>query len=583
MADSPPTSALDHPSTPERRARGAPNSSTRPPTPRAGYLRDFLTPFLFGWTPILRESRFEVAEAWSAVAGRVIDAAHSSGWIAGGIEQSVSQMVGPTGLALNLLPTPDILGNVDETETWARDVERRFEQWCRDAWSCDRGGRYSIAQLAVQASRQYYYTGEAVGLLPFRERVGSTHGTKLEILPSTRLALASKNRDAVQGVIMDRDGAPVAYVFNQPRRAAGTEIVEEVTVRARDQWGRPAVIHLFDGAPTAVRGISVLVAVLKVIKQYEQFADATLVAALIQAILVASVESDSPTADIMRALQSPAEQEEGGADAELQPGAFNEYMEKRFEWYEKAQIDLGRYGKIAHMFSGEKLNMHRSEHPNTGYTDFSKGLLREIARCLGTTYEQFTGDYIGATYSSIRMGIADVWPLNLYRRAVIPARLMQTVFECWLEEDIERGNTPFPGGVDAFLDQRQSVCHAEWRGPPKPTADEAKTAQAQQIQRQEGWVPTEQLAAEYGNDHRAVIESQARTNALREQNKLPPLPSKEGGAPKDKQKGGEDGDGGARERAGNEADAKGRDARIVAAVTRGDMAEAARLAELEWD
>ena len=206
-------------------------------------------------------------------------------------------------------------------------------------------------------------------------------------------------------------------------------------------------------------------------------------------------------------------------------------MSKRFEWYDRAQIDLGKYGKIAHMFAGEKLNLHRSEHPNTGYSDFSKGLLREIAKCLGITYEQFTGDYIGATYSSIRMGIADIWGLNLYRRACIPARLYQAALECWLEEDIEEGNTPFPGGVDAFLDQRQFVCRAEWRGPPQPTADDLKTAQAQQIQRQEGWVPTEQLAAQYGNDHRTVIESQARTNDLRKKHDLDPLPSKEGGAP----------------------------------------------------
>jgi lambda family phage portal protein len=335
------------------------------------------------------------------------------------------------------------------------------------------------------------------------------------------------------------------------------------------------VLHIFDGAPTAVRGISVLVAALKVVRQYEQFADATLVAALIQAILVASVESDAPTPEIMRALQSQEEQED---DAELQPGAFDEYMAKRFEWYEKAQVDLGKYGKIAHMFAGEKLNLHKSEHPNTGYVDFSKGLLREIARCLGTTYEQFTGDYVGATYSSIRMGIADVWPLNLYRRAVVPARFYQGVFEAWLEEDIEAGDTPFPGGIEAFLAQRQAVCRAEWRGPPKPTADDEKTAKAQQIARQEGWVSTEQIAAEYGNDHRTVIESQARTNELRETNKLSPLPSNEGGAPKDQQKG----EGGARERAQNEAEAKGRDARLVAAVMRRDWDGAAQIAEVEF-
>ena len=242
-----------------------------------------LSPFLFGWTAALREPRWEVAEAWPMVASRVIDAAHSSGWIAGGIEQSVSQMVGPTGLALNLTPEEGIIGTLEATEDWARDVEQRFEQWARDPWSCDRGGRYTLAQLAAQACRQFYYTGECVALLPYVERVGSTHGCKVEVLPSTRLSQTSRNyRNAVQGVVMDNNGAPTGYVFTQPRRTSlGVEQVEEVFVKARDRWGRPVVVHLFDGAPTAVRGISVLVSVLKVIKQYEQFADATLVAALI--------------------------------------------------------------------------------------------------------------------------------------------------------------------------------------------------------------------------------------------------------------------------------------------------------------
>jgi capsid protein len=173
--------------------------------------------------------------------------------------------------------------------------------------------------------------------------------------------------------------------------------------------------------------------------------------------------------------------------------------------------------------------MNRSEHPNSTYEAFMKTLLREIARCLGITYEQLTGDYVGATYSSTRMATADMWLINLYRRAHLPGRFYQTVFEAWLEEDIEKGNTSFPGGVAAYLAQKAQVARADWRGPPKPTADDEKTAKAQQIARAEGWMPTEQIAAMYENDHRDVIESQARTNELRQKNKLPPLPVVGGG------------------------------------------------------
>jgi lambda family phage portal protein len=184
------------------------------------------------------------------------------------------------------------------------------------------------------------------------------------------------------------------------------------------------------------------------------------------------------------------------------------------------------------MFPGERLNFNRSEAVNANYEPFTKSLLREIARCMGITYEQLTGDYVGATYSSLRMSIADMWIINVYRRAMIPARFYQTVFEAWLEEDIERGLTPFPGGVDNYLIERSRVARADWRGPPRPSADELKTAKAMQIVQNEGWAPREQMAAEYGNDWFDVDEQQAVERENRDRlGLLPPEPVPAGGGP----------------------------------------------------
>jgi capsid protein len=73
-----------------------------------------------------------------------------------------------------------------------------------------------------------------------------------------------------------------------------------------------------------------------------------------------------------------------------------------------------------------------------------------MSRAAALTYEEFTGDWAGATFSSSKMGVATNWPRILYRRNNIVAPLAQDLLQAFIEEDIEIGGTPFPGGVDGF-------------------------------------------------------------------------------------------------------------------------------------
>jgi lambda family phage portal protein len=501
-----------------------PGSVGYPGTPQAS------SPFLFGWTPQLREAIDDTWEAWVAATARTIDAMHNNGWIAGGVDQAVAHMVG-AGLHLNAKPEVELFADETAAEDWSAAVERRFEQWANDPWSCDLGGRSTLPMIARQAVKQYFASGEIVATLPFRERLGSSHGTKVNLLPSSRLTQTSNSmKNLVQGVVLDSDGAPTAYEFiiRDPVNARLTTQI----VNARDAAARPVVMHLFENAPSAVRGITPLAPCLNVVRQLDQLADATLTSAMIQAIFSATIESDSPTADVMAALQDVDEQETRGELEGAQAGDFQNLMESRFEWYRNTKIDLGKFGKIAHMFPGESLKFNRSEAVNENYEPFTKALLREMARCMGITYEQMTGDYSGATYSSVRMATADMWLINLSRRSALVERLYQTVYEAWLEEDIDKGFTPFPGGAEAFRNERSRACRADWRGPPRPSADETKAAQALQIAVEQGWIPREQAAAEYGNDWRDVDRQQAMEKQSRDELGLtPPPPPQKGGGP----------------------------------------------------
>lgn len=464
---------------------------------------------LFAWRPALRDAKHDVAGSYVEAAARAIDTMQNSGWIAGAVDQAVASTVG-TGLRLSHLPERHALGWTEEQATeWANLVERRWILWSENPLECDAAGKSTMAQLTRSWLKTYFAYGEGVGLLPSIKRPHSTSRVKVQLVLPHRLMQDNDDlRRMFQGVLVDDYGLPQGYRFKRDSLLGGT-----VDVAAFDGVGRPQVIHLFEGAPGQVRGITPLAPVLRVIRQYDQLADATLSAALIQAIFAATIESEAPTEELLKSLQ-----DEGEQSAE---GEFGDYLGVKAAWYDQTKIDLGRSGKIAHLFPGEQLKFNRSEHPNDTYEAFSKFLLREVARCLGMTFETMTGDYSGATYSSVRMATAEIWPIILSRRESICGRFLQQVFEAWLDEEIHMGRIDFLGGYNAFLANKSAACSANWKGPAKPQADDLKSAKAHEVYKRLGVVTDEQICSDLGLDWEDVYEQRALEAQKRQSLGLP--------------------------------------------------------------
>jgi lambda family phage portal protein len=455
-------------------------------------MRGGQSPFFFNWNPALRDQRDEVRVSYVEAAARAIDAMHNSGWIAGAVDQSISSTIG-TGLRLAARPDREALGwTADQADKWSETVERRWSAWSENPIECDAAGKMSIAQMTDAMLRAYYSHGEALVLMPFVRRSISLTATKVQLLPPHRLVQDSNIAGRMfQGVAVDGFGLPLSY-----RIRAGADLFQTTDIRARDGAGRPQVAHLFEGREGQMRGITPLAPALRTVRQYDQLADATLQAALIQALFAATVEGDAPTDEIMRALQS--EEEQAAGDLETAP--IDALIGAQAAWYQNSKIDLGGAGRVVHMFPGQKLQFNRSEHPNSTYEAFAKFLLREVSRCLGMTFETLTGDYSGATYSSVRMATSEIWPIILRRRQNICARFLQMVYEAWMEEQIEEGFLPFPSGLMGFLANRPAAVAANWRGPAKPQADDLKTAKGHEIYLNMGVISRERVADDLGFD-----------------------------------------------------------------------------------
>lgn len=484
--------------------------------PTSQYMRGGRGVTFTGWRPALRDAQDDIDEAWDAAAARIYDVLHNNGWLAGAVDQAVANTVG-NGLRLKVQPENTAFGMSEaDARAWARMVEARFELWSRNPQECDIEGKRTFGQMQAAAFRSWLATGEIFAELPWRRRSWNRYGTKVRLLSPHRL---KRKNDTLQrmtgGVLHDGDGMPVAYLITRKDPILGET---DQTVRARDAYGRPRVVHVFDGLPGTSRGISPMTPALQVARQFDQLADATLMAAIVQTLFAATVTSDEPTEQVMAGLLTPQEQAKMAA---MGISPMEAYLEMLGGFYDNATLNVGINGRIAHLFPGQKLDFHSTQHPSSDYKDFSMHLLREMARCLGLTYSSATGDYNGETYSSVRMAGGEIFAITKLRRQNVVAPFCQPAYEAWLEEEIETGGIQFPGGLPAFLANRTAACRADWRGSPKPQADDQKMAKAHETWQRLGVMSDAMICNDLGVDVEDVYAQRASEMELRRQYGLP--------------------------------------------------------------
>jgi len=501
---------------PEAPAPAPSEGGGRVDRPGSQYMRGGRGVTFAGWRPALREQQDDIADAWDDAAARVSDLIHNNGWLSGAVDQAVANTVG-TGLRLKAIPENEAFGmSSADAAAWSKTVERRFELWARNAQECDIQGLRTFGQMQSAAFRSWLVTGEILAELPFRRRTWNRYGTKVRLLPPQRLSRKNESmKRLINGVYTDPDGMPIGY------RAIRKDLFRhdvEYDVRARDSAGRPRVVHVFDGLPGTHRGISPMAPALQVARQFDQLADATLMAAIVQTLFAVTITSDEPTEQVLAGLLTPQEQARMMADGVTPMEA---YMDMVAGYYEGGSLNVGINGRLSHLFPGQELNFHTSNHPSSDYKDFSNHLLRELARCLGLTYESATGDNVGATYSSLQAATTEIFAITKARRENIVAPFCQPAYEAWLEEEVASGGIPFPGGYEAFLANRTAACRAEWRGAPRPTADDLKKAKAHEVWKRLGVISDAMICNDLGVDVEDVYQQLAQEAAMRSEYGLP--------------------------------------------------------------
>ena len=482
-----------------------------------GFMRGEASPVFSSWAPPMRDPAEDVRAAYSRAAGRATNLIQNSGWLTGAIEQATADVVGG-GLRLRLLPDAKALGWTEEFATdWAAGVEDRFNLWSDNPRECDIEERRTFGQMQAAQYGAWFGPGEIVSENAWKTRPGCTYGTKVRLIPAHRLSQRSTLPRLVQGVQMDEDWAPISYWFW--RRMSFTGAEQEVEMPARDKDGAQRIVHIFDGKPGTYRGISPLVSAIETCRRFDQLTGATLTSELIRAVFAVTITSDEPTEDVIKGFLTAKEQ---AAMESAGLSSFDVYGTMNEEWYRnKPTINLGEAGRFAHLFPGQKMEMHASDKSTSEFKDLAMMLLREILRCLGLTFESGTGDYSGATYSSVRMATSSIYSVTLLRRKNIIAPFCRAHFEAWLEEEIARGLTKFPGGLAAFRAKRAAASRSAWVGTPMAQADPLKTQKTHEGYKNMGVMTDDDICSQLGTDVHDVYKQRQREMKLRQKYGLP--------------------------------------------------------------
>jgi len=463
---------------------------------------------------VTRDVKHDIRDAVRRSFALAFDFMQNSGWISGVADQIIVDTIG-VELKLNARPDLSKLGYSDkERSDWCRLVE---DEWRRYSWNpaeCDLAGKATIPETLDGVMRYYLAAGEGFGILDFmdaatRSRYGLTTGTKVSLVSPHRVPHTTRLVEGWDGgVYHDEIGRVQAYKFR--RNESGVE--RDGDVAARFANGLTKVLHVMDRGttPNSPRGISPMTPAFKTIAQSDQLADATLTTALLQTAFAATIQSPEASAEAFEGLQMLREDNDFDGAKDLASDLLDVWS-NRIDALKNKTLSIGSdASQINHLGPGETLNIHGTKTPGPQYVPFQQNMQREIARCLGVTFENLTMDHSAASYSSTRMSVASIWPIVTRRRERIPAPFVQGIYEAWLDEMVGTGRIPFKGGYRAFRANFERVVDAEWRGPEKPEADPYKAALANKVELETGTATLQRIYAAKGLDWEEETDQIAR-------------------------------------------------------------------------
>jgi lambda family phage portal protein len=302
-----------------------------------------------------------------------------------GIVLTLANDVVGTGPRLQML-TPDAQAN--------RVVELEFADWSQAV---------NLAEKLRTMRMARAEDGEAFAILTSNSKLDSPVTLDIRLVEADQVAtpdLRFQQANAVDGIVFDVAGNPVEYHVLRDHPGDGRGAFSF----AYDRIPAEAVLHFYRcDRPGQSRGIPDITPALPLFAQLRRYTLAVIAAAETAAEFAGILYTDAPA--------------NGEADA-VEP---------------MDTIELERRALLT-MPGGWKMAQMHAEQPSTGFAEFKREILNEIARCLNMPYNVAAGNSSGYNYASGRLDHQTYFKSIRVEQSHLGAVVLDRVLAAWLDE-----------------------------------------------------------------------------------------------------------------------------------------------------
>lgn len=283
-------------------------------------------------------------------------------------------------------------GFITEADSGSADLNERLQRaW--DRWSsssqCDAEGQTNLAGLQRMAAAAKVESGEVLIRLRYRTRaqarqLGLEVPLQLQViegdyLDHTRNANMADGGYIVQGVEFNKAGRRVAYWLFTNHPGDYAQVISKKLQSIRIPADQ--VIHLYDvKRPGQVRGVSELHAAILPLRNLQDYQEALLMKAKIEACFSVFARGSSPNNPITGTGKDDGK---GGRIETIEPGS------------------------ITYLDNTEEITFANPSNSDA-HVLLSRTYLLACSIACGVTYDQASGDLTGATFASLRAGKIEI-------------------------------------------------------------------------------------------------------------------------------------------------------------------------------
>ncbi|MHC1791801.1 phage portal protein [Solidesulfovibrio sp.] len=432
-----------------------------------------------GWNPTRLPAGQQAMDRQTMLA-RAEDLAANDGHAASLIDTKALNIAG-WGLApQSRLRAADLGLSQEEVRIIARQQERAFRLWCREA-HC--GGQMHFFDIQSLAVRDALRCGEYLFLGRMLDTPGRRFSFALQDVHPERLCSPPDRLDdgtLRDGIEVDPStGAPVRYHIKNP--SEGFDMESWAAVDAR-RGHRPLVMHGFRYSRSEQwRGDPALSTVVKLFKDKYDFLDYEVVAQILTSSIPVAIKT-------------------------AMGGTGEGYDQATKKFYQRVSP-----GQFLYLNEGEEANVLQSNRPGNNFDGFFRLILRSIGAAAGVPYEQLLKDFSQTNYSSARAALLEFWRVCTEYRQWFVRQFCDPIWTMVQEEALLRGYWAIPGGdLNRFYADTDLWTSVWWAPPPRGYVDPLKEMQANELGLRIGVLSHSDVIGEQGRDAEEVLDQIAR-------------------------------------------------------------------------